>query len=203
MQFALRRSYSAGRKSGMVIPEFTTGVLKKLGWTRTSLLRKMKSSRRVQRSNPMPFSCPLDLSGGIHQRVTDLSRLHTLMATAVWTLSLSPGSLPDPIPVHSESPFTRHAPSVGKYPTRPDAQQFPGPQHRFHRPEVPGGHRASSSSPANSGAPCRLVAYEGGGEETRSTKCWADIEQDIMSDQSGGARRARSRMAVCLGPRSR
>src|SRR6266446_7062168 len=61
-------SYSAGSDIKDGYPEFTIGVLKKLGWGKDLTAPEMEIIQRVNAANPDAVSWSLDLSGGI-QRV--------------------------------------------------------------------------------------------------------------------------------------
>ena len=61
-------SYSLGSEIKDGYPEFTLGVLKKLGWDKDLTASEMEIIERVNAANPDAVSWSLDLSGGI-QRV--------------------------------------------------------------------------------------------------------------------------------------
>jgi formate dehydrogenase major subunit len=88
-------------------------------------------------------------------------------------------NLPDPIPVHREPIYTPRADLVAKYPTRPDAKEFRVPNTGFtvQKTAVEKGIAKQFPLVLTSG---RLVEYEGGGEETRSNKWLAELQQDMF-----------------------
>ena len=86
-------------------------------------------------------------------------------------------NLPDPVPVHREPIYTARPDLIAKYPTLPD-------RRGFRMPHL--GQSVQKRSPEvfkefpiilTSG---RLVEYEGGGEETRSNKWLAELQQDMF-----------------------
>ena len=87
--------------------------------------------------------------------------------------------LPDPIPVHREPIYTPRVDLVAKYPTLPDAKQFRLPNIGFtvQKAAVDKGIAKQFPLILTSG---RLVEYEGGGEETRSNKWLAELQQDMF-----------------------
>jgi formate dehydrogenase major subunit len=87
--------------------------------------------------------------------------------------------LPDPIPVHREPIYTPRVDLVEKYPTLPDARQFRLPNIGFsvQKAAVEKGIAKQFPLILSSG---RLVEYEGGGEETRSNKWLAELQQDMF-----------------------
>ena len=89
-------------------------------------------------------------------------------------------NLPDPMPVHREPIYTPRPELVAKYPTLPDAVQFRVPNIGFDRAEGRGGQGHRQELPASSSRRGRLVEYEGGGEETRSNKWLAELQQDMF-----------------------
>jgi anaerobic selenocysteine-containing dehydrogenase len=88
-------------------------------------------------------------------------------------------NLPDPIPVHREPINTPRIALVSKYPTLPDAKQFRLPNIGFsvQKAAVDKGIAKEYPIILSSG---RLVEYEGGGEETRSNKWLAELQQDMF-----------------------
>jgi formate dehydrogenase major subunit len=167
-------SYSLGSEIKDGYPEFTLGVLKKLGWHKDLTSQELATIHRVNPKTPDAVSWSTDLSGGI-QRVAiehGCSPCGNGKARAIaW-------NLPDPVPVHREPIFTPRPDLVGKYPTRPDAQQFRVPNIGFTVQKAAVDKHVVKDFPLilSSG---RLVEYEGGGEETRSNKWLAELKQDM------------------------
>jgi formate dehydrogenase major subunit len=167
-------SYSVGSDIKDGYPEFTLGVLKKLGWDKQLTAEEMSVIKRVDPAAPDTVSWATDLSGGI-QRVAiehGCSPYGNGKARAVaW-------NLPDPIPVHREPIFTGRPDLVAQYPTLPDARQFRMPNIGFTVQKAAVDKQVIKDFPLilSSG---RLVEYEGGGEETRSNKWLAELKQDM------------------------
>jgi formate dehydrogenase major subunit len=88
-------------------------------------------------------------------------------------------NLPDPIPVHREPIYTPRTDLVAKYPTRPDERQFRIPNIGFSVQKAAVERNIARDFPIilSSG---RLVEYEGGGEETRSNKWLAELQQEMF-----------------------
>ncbi|WP_114394818.1 formate dehydrogenase subunit alpha [Oleisolibacter albus] len=168
-------SYSAGSEIEDGYPEFTYGMLKKLGWDSDLTAEELAVIQRVGGASPDGVSWTTDLSGGI-QRVALLhgcSPMGNAKARAVaW-------NLPDPIPVHREPIYTSRPDLVAQYPTRDDSRDFRvlniGRTVQTKAVE----QKLADKFPIllTSG---RLVEYEGGGEETRSNKWLAELQQDMF-----------------------
>jgi formate dehydrogenase major subunit len=112
-------------------PEFTVGVLKKLGWDKDLTEAELAVITKVNPAAPDTVSWSTDLSGGV-QRV---ALKHGCIPYGNGKARMNAFGLPDPIPVHREPLIL------------------------------------------SSG---RLVEYEGGGEETRSNKWLAELQQDMF-----------------------
>jgi formate dehydrogenase major subunit len=92
-------------------------------------------------------------------------------------------NLPDPIPVHREPIYSPRIDLIAKYPTLPNAKQFRLPNVGFdvQKAAVEKGIAKNFPLILSSG---RLVEYEGGGEETRSNKWLAELQQDMFIEIS-------------------
>ncbi len=156
-------------------PEFTLGVLKKLGWDKDLTEAELAVIQRVNPANPDAVSWSLDLSGGI-QRV---AITHGCVPYGNGKARANAFGLPDAIPVHREPIYTPRPDLVAKYPTLPDARQFRVPNMGFtvQKAAVDKGIAKEFPLILSSG---RLVEYEGGGEETRSNKWLAELQQDAF-----------------------
>jgi formate dehydrogenase major subunit len=168
-------SYPPGSEIPDGYPEFTMAVLKKLGWDKDLSDEELAIITKIGGANPDTVSWSTDLSGGI-QRVA-LKRGcvpygNGKARTVAW-------NLPDPIPVHREPIYTPRVDLVSKYPTLPDAKQFRLPNIGFtiQKQAVDQGIAKEFPLILSSG---RLVEYEGGGEETRSNKWLAELQQDMF-----------------------
>ena len=168
-------SYSAGSEITDGYPEFTMGVLKKLGWDKDLTAAELAVIQKVGGANIDAVSWSTDLSGGI-QRV---SIEHGCAPYGNGKARAVAWSLPDAIPVHREPIFTPRPDLVASYPTLPDAVQFRVPNLGFSVQAAAVDQGASRQFPLilSSG---RLVEYEGGGEETRSNKWLAELKQDMF-----------------------
>jgi formate dehydrogenase major subunit len=173
----LSETYSkdSGIKEGY--PEFTYGVLKKLGWdtdlTPAELAVIQKIGGGPDKSDNVSWST--DLSGGI-QRV---ALKHECIPYGNGKARMNAWNLPDPIPVHREPIYTPRVELVAKYPTLPDAKQFRLPNVGFSVQKAAVDKGIAKQFPLifSSG---RLVEYEGGGEETRSNKWLAELQQEMF-----------------------
>ena len=156
-------------------PEFTLAVLKKLGWDKDLTEAEMAVINKVNPTTPDAVSWSLDLSGGI-QRV---ALKHGCIPYGNAKARMNAFGLPDPIPVHREPIYTPRIDLISKYPTLPDAKQFRLPNIGFsvQKAAVEKGIAKQFPLILSSG---RLVEYEGGGEETRSNKWLAELQQDMF-----------------------
>src|SRR5213080_2431559 len=168
-------SYSLGSELKDGYPEFTYGVLKKLGWDKDLTPAEKAVIERIGGNNPDAVSWAIDLSGGI-QRV---ALAHGCIHYGNGKARANAWNLPDPIPVHREPIYTPRPDLVAKYPTRPDAKEFRVPNAGFtvQKTAVEKGIAKQFLLILTSG---RLVEYEGGGEETRSNKWLAELQQDMF-----------------------
>jgi formate dehydrogenase major subunit len=156
-------------------PEFTLGVLKKLGWDKDLTEAEMAVINKVNPTAPDAVSWSIDLSGGI-QRV---AIKHGCIPYGNGKARANAFGLPDPIPTHREPIYTPRPELVAKYPTLPNAVQFRVPNVGFdvQKAAVDKGIAKQFPLILSSG---RLVEYEGGGEETRSNKWLAELQQDMF-----------------------
>jgi formate dehydrogenase major subunit len=156
-------------------PEFTLGVLKKLGWDKELTEQELGIIQRVGGANPDAVSWATDLSGGIQRVAIE----HGCIPYGNGKARAVAWNLPDPVPVHREPIYTPRPELVAKYPTLPDAKQFRVPNIGFtvQKAAVDKGIAKAFPLILSSG---RLVEYEGGGEETRSNKWLAELQQDAF-----------------------
>ncbi len=168
-------SYSKDSEIKDGYPEFTLAVLKKLGWDKDLTEAEMAVINKVNPTTPDAVSWSIDLSGGI-QRV---ALKHGCVPYGNAKARMNAFGLPDPIPVHREPIYTARTDLVAKYPTLPDAKQFRLPNIGFtvQKTAVDKGIAKQFPLILSSG---RLVEYEGGGEETRSNKWLAELQQDMF-----------------------
>ncbi len=168
-------SYSKDSEIKDGYPEFTVGVLKKLGWDKDLTPDELAVIQKVGGNNIDAVSWATDLSGGIQRVCLDHGVIHYGNGKA----RANAWNLPDPIPVHREPIYTPRMELVAKYPTLPDARQFRVPNIGFtiQKQNVEKGIGKDFPIILTSG---RLVEYEGGGEETRSNKWLAELQQDMF-----------------------
>jgi formate dehydrogenase major subunit len=170
-------SYSLGSEIKDGYPEFTMAVLKKLGWDKDLSSDELAIIEKIYNdpSKIDTVSWSTDLSGGI-QRV---AMMHGCVPYGNAKARMNAFGLPDPIPVHREPIYTPRVELVGKYPTLPDAKQFrlPNIGGSVQKTAVEKGIAKQFPLILSSG---RLVEYEGGGEETRSNRWLAELQQDMF-----------------------
>jgi formate dehydrogenase major subunit len=168
-------SYSLGSELTDGYPEFTMGVLKKLGWDKDLTAEELAVITKIGGNNVDTVSWAIDLSGGIQRVCLD----HGVMHYGNGKARANAWNLPDPIPVHREPIYTPRPDLVAKYPTRPDERQFRLPNIGFSVQKAAVDKNIAKDFPIilSSG---RLVEYEGGGEETRSNPWLAELQQDMF-----------------------
>ncbi len=167
-------SYSLGSEIRDGYPEFTYGVLKKLGWDKDLTDAEKAVIERIGGNAADGVSWALDLSGGIQRVALE----HGCIPFGNGKARANAWTLPDPIPVHREPIYTPRPDLVAKYPTLPDARQFRVPNIGFTVQKAAVDKNIARQFPLilSSG---RIVEYEGGGEETRSNKWLAELQQDM------------------------
>ena len=172
-------SYSKDSEIKDGYPEFTYGVLKKLGWDGDLTPEELAVINKVNPTTPEAVSWSTDLSGGV-QRV---AMKHGCVPYGNGKARMNAFGLPDPIPVHREPIYTPRVDLVQKYPTLPDAKQFRLPNIGFtvQKTAIEKGIAKQFPIILSSG---RLVEYEGGGEETRSNKWLAELQQEMFIEIS-------------------
>jgi formate dehydrogenase major subunit len=168
-------SYSKDSEIKDGYPEFTYAVLKKLGWDADLSPDELAVIQNIGGANPDTVSWSIDLSGGI-QRV---ALKHGCVPYGNAKARMNAFGLPDPIPVHREPIYTPRADLVAKYPTFPDAKQFRLPNVSFSVQKAAVDKGIAKDYPLifTSG---RLAEFEGGGEESRSNKWLAELQQDMF-----------------------
>jgi len=156
-------------------PEFTFGILKKLGWDKDLTAAELAIINKINPTTPDAVSWAIDLSGGIQRVAVE----HGCTPYGNGKARANAFGLPDPIPVHREPIYTSRPDLVAKYPTLPNAVQFRLPNIGFdvQKAAVDKGIAKTFPLILTSG---RLVEYEGGGEETRSNKWLAELQQDMF-----------------------
>jgi formate dehydrogenase major subunit len=168
-------SYSKGSEIQDGYPQFTYGILKRLGWDADLTAEERATIERIGGANPDNVAWSTDLSGGI-QRV---ALAHGCIPFGNGKARANAWNLPDPIPVHREPIYSPRPDLVAQYPTRDDfrAHRAPNIGRTVQRRAVEGNIARNFPIVLTSG---RLVEYEGGGEETRSNKWLAELQQDMF-----------------------
>ena len=168
-------SYSKDSEIKDGYPEFTYGVLRKLGWDKDLTEAELAVINKINPTTPEAVGWAIDLSGGIQRVAIE----HGCTPYGNGKARANAFGLPDAIPVHREPIYTPRPDLVAKYPTLPDAKQFRVPNIGFtvQKAAVDKGIAKSFPLIVSSG---RLVEYEGGGEETRSNKWLAELQQEMF-----------------------
>jgi formate dehydrogenase major subunit len=172
-------SYSKDSEIKDGYPQFTLGVLKRLGWDKDLTEAELATITRIGGNNPDNVAWSIDLSGGIQRVALE----HGCIPFGNGKARVNAWNLPDPIPVHREPIYSPRTDLVAKYPTRPDGRQFRVPNIGFtvQKAAVDKGIAKDFPIILSSG---RLVEYEGGGEETRSNPWLAELQQDMFVEIS-------------------
>jgi len=163
-------SYSVGSEIKDGYPEFSMAMLKKLGWDKdlTAAEKAIMAKGVGDKSN-----WKTDLSGGI-QRVAIKHGCapfgNAKARTVVWTF-------PDPIPTHREPLYTPRRDLVADYPTYKDTRSYRLPTLYESIQKVD--HSKKFPTILTTG---RLVEYEGGGDESRSNKWLAELQQEMFCE---------------------
>jgi formate dehydrogenase major subunit len=163
-------SYPVGNELKDGHPEFSMALLKKLGWDGDLTAAEKSAIDKVAGDKT---NWKTDLSGGI-QRVAIKHGCapfgNAKARVVVWTF-------PDPVPLHREPLYTSRRDLLPKYKTYKDKQAYRLPtmyasiQNKDFSKEFP--------MILTSG---RLVEYEGGGDESRSNKWLAELQQDMFCE---------------------
>ncbi len=149
-------------------PEFNMMMLKKLGWDGELTDAERASIEKVAGDKT---NWKTDLSGGI-QRIAinhGCAPFGNAKARAVvWTF-------PDPIPIHREPLYTPRRDLLPKYETYSDRQAYRLPTRyaSIQKDDYSGEYPLILTTG-------RLVEYEGGGDESRSNRWLAELQQDMF-----------------------
>jgi formate dehydrogenase major subunit len=169
-------AYSVGSEIKDGYPEFTYGMLRKLGWEGDLTADELAAIKKVagggdDQAKLDKINWKVDLSGGI-QRVAIAHGCapfgNAKARTVVWTF-------PDPVPLHREPLYTPRRDLLDKYATYKDRQ--------MHR--LPTMYESIQKNDFSKEYPIiltsgRLVEYEGGGDESRSNPWLAELQQDMF-----------------------
>jgi formate dehydrogenase major subunit len=165
-------SYTRGSELVDGYPEMTMGVMKKLGWDKDLTPAELATITGIGGNNVDAVTWAIDLSGGIQRVCLDHGICHYGNGKA----RANAWNLPDSIPVHREPIYSSRPELVARYPTRPDERQFRLPNVGFsvQQAVVEKGIAREFPIILTTG---RIVEYEGGGEETRSNRWLAELQQ--------------------------
>ncbi|MBK9364669.1 MAG: formate dehydrogenase subunit alpha [Rubrivivax sp.] len=166
-------SHSRGAEITTGYPEFDHLLLKKLGW--------WDDLTDAEKAKAEGKNWKTDLSGGI-QRVAMMHGCHPFgnakARAVVW-------NFPDPIPKHREPIYSTRPELVAKYPTHDDRKAFWRLPTLFKTVQ-------EKNKDVGKQFPLilttgRLVEYEGGGDETRSNRYLAELQQDMFIELNPAA----------------
>ncbi len=183
-------SYSKDSEIKDGYPEFTMAMLKKLGWDKDLTADELAAIEKVAGAKKPDATADaaatadydkkiggvnwkIDLSGGI-QRVAIKHGCapfgNAKARTIVW-------EFPDPTPLHREPLYTARRDLLPKYQTYTDRKAWRLPTLYASIQKVD--HSKEFPTILTSG---RLVEYEGGGDESRSNKWLAELQQDMFCE---------------------
>ena len=166
-------SHSKGAEITTGYPEFDHLLLKKLGW--------WDDLTEAEKAKAEGKNWKTGLSGGI-QRVAMLHGCHPFgnarARAVVW-------NFPDPIPKHREPIYSTRPELVAKYPTHDDRKAFWRLPTLFKTVQ-------DKNKDVGKQFPLilttgRLVEYEGGGDETRSNRYLAELQQEMFIELNPAA----------------
>jgi len=145
-------------------PEFTANILKKLGW--------WEELTEAEKSAAEGKNWKTDLSGGIIR----VSIKHNCAPYGNAKARAIVWQFPDPVPVHREPLYTNRRDLLDKYATYEDRKSFFRLPTRYASVQE---RDVSKEYPIimTSG---RLVEYEGGGSESRSSAWLAELQQHMF-----------------------
>ena len=163
-------SYSVGSEIQDGYPEFSMAMLQKLGWDGDLTADEAAAIAKVAGEKT---NWKTDLSGGI-QRVAikhGCAPFGNAKARAVvWTFA-------DPVPLHREPLYAPDRALVADYPTFEDGKSYRLPTKYKSIQDID--YSKDFPMILTSG---RLVEYEGGGDESRSNRWLAELQQDMFCE---------------------
>jgi len=167
-------AYNVGSEIKDGYPQFSYGVLKKLGWDKDLTDKERANIEKIGGDKADGVLWSQDTSGGI-QRVAikhGCAPFGNAKARAlVW-------NFPDGVPLHREPLYSPDSAMIAKYPTHNDVK-------RHWRVPLLFKSVQDKNKDAGKQFPIvltsgRLVEYEGGGDETRSNPWLAELQQDMF-----------------------
>jgi formate dehydrogenase major subunit len=168
-------SYTKGSDLKDGYPEFTMAVLKKLGWDSELTAEERHVIELIGGGQIDQVSWQTDLSMGIMR----VALKHGCLPYGNAKARCVAWNLPDPVPVHREPIYTPRKDLVAEFPANEDRRDFRlthmarSIQRRVQEQGIPDKFPLILTSG-------RLVEYEGGGEETRSNRWLAELQQSMF-----------------------
>ncbi|MBI3454152.1 MAG: formate dehydrogenase subunit alpha [Rhodospirillales bacterium] len=164
-------SYPKGAEIKDGHPQFSYGMLKKLGWDKDLTEKELATIQKVGGESADGVLWSQDISGGIIRVAIEhgCAPFGNAKARAnVW-------NFPDPVPLHREPLYTPDREMAKKYPTWTDRKQF----------RLPLLYKSIQDKDFSKDFPIiltsgRLVEYEGGGDETRANPWLAELQQEMF-----------------------
>ena len=170
-------SYSAGSEIQDGYPEFTMAVLRKLGWDADLTPEEVAVIQKIGGEKIDDVSWATDLSMGIIR----VALKHGCLPYGNAKARAVAWNLPDPVPVHREPVYTPDPQLAQEFPAIEDRRDFRMPylNRSVQQLAVAKDIKAQYPMILTSG---RLVEYEGGGEETRSNRWLAELQQTMFAE---------------------
>ena len=166
--------YAVGSEIKDGYPEFTYGILQKLGWDKDLTSSELAVIKKIGGDKPEAVNWKIDLSGGIIR----VAVKHGCAPFGNGKARAMCWEMPDPVPVHREPLYTPRHDLVSKFPTYADRKvhyrlptRYASIQAKDYSKEYP--------LVLTSG---RLTEFEGGGDETRSNKWLAELQQNMFAE---------------------
>lgn len=166
-------SYPRGSEIPDGHPAVTMGMLKSFGWDADLTAEEMATIERIGGDNIDGVAWHTDTSGGI-QRV---AVSHGVPPFGNAKARCVAWNFPDAVPLHREPLYAPDRELVAKYPTWDDMQDF----------RLPVLYKSIQDQDFSQDFPIiltsgRLVEYEGGGDETRSNRWLAELQQEMFCE---------------------
>jgi formate dehydrogenase major subunit len=152
-------------------PPFTYGMLKKLGWDKDLTESERKEIEEIGGNNADAVQWHLDTSAGIIR----VAILHGCAPFGNGKARADVWNFPDPVAIHREPLYAPNRQLVEKYPTYDDRKggRLPILYKSIQKNDFSKDYPIVLTSG-------RLVEYEGGGDETRSNKWLAELQQEMF-----------------------
>ncbi|WP_142848121.1 formate dehydrogenase subunit alpha [Telmatospirillum sp. J64-1] len=170
-------SYTVGSEIEDGYPEFTMAVLRKLGWEQDLTPEERRVIELIGGENIDDVSWQTDLSMGIIR----VALKHGCLPYGNAKARAVAWNLPDPVPIHREPIYSPRPDLISEFPAIPDRRDYRLPQLGQSLQAAVAQRNLQEQFPMvlTSG---RLVEYEGGGEETRSNRWLAELQQNMFAE---------------------